>query len=424
MADINQVGILLLGVVLGWLTIFGVRRYRVHWGAFAGFMAVIFGVGLLTFLFKANLLGYYGIGIFIGFFANLIVRAVGVAIGGKAGEGLLEIAAFRSKVGQPATGDRIREVKEKFETFLLKKSNVVGVGVGKKIVRGQETGDLAVVVFVERKLPESQLKKKDVVPKTLDEVTTDVVQTGRLKALALSPGPPPGRTDRWRPAPGGVSVGHVRITAGTLGGVVRRGGERLILSNNHVLANGNDARPGDLILQPGPADSGTKGDALAALDRFEEIRFEDVRGVFALVRRLAKRIGIRLAPRRLGNFVDAATARPLRDELVADTILGLEWSRGRAEVETGATVRKSGRTTGVTEGRVLATGVTVQVDYNDRVATFEDQVVAGPMSQGGDSGSLVVDVQGRTVGLLFAGSETTTVFNRASRVADALGVEF
>jgi len=423
LADINQVGILLLGAVLGWLMIFGVRRYRVQWGAFAGFMAVIFGVGLLTFLFKADLLGYYGIGIFIGFFANLIVRAVGVAIGGKAGEGLLEIAAFRFKGGRPASGDRIREVKEKFEAFLLKRANVVGVGVGKKIVRGQETEDLAVVVFVERKLPESQLKKKDVIPKTLDEVTTDVVQTGRLKALALSPGTP-GRTDRWRPAPGGVSVGHVRITAGTLGGVVRRGGERLILSNNHVLANGNDARPGDLILQPGPADSGTRGDALAALDRFVEIRFEDARGVFAFLRRLAKRIGIRLAPRRRGNFVDAATARPLRGELVADTILGLEWSRGRAEVETGATVRKSGRTTGVTEGRVLATGATVQVDYSDRVATFEDQVVAGPMSQGGDSGSLVVDVQGRTVGLLFAGSETTTVFNRASRVADALGVEF
>jgi hypothetical protein len=420
---VNQVGILLLGAVLGWLVIFGVRRYRVQWGAFAGFMAVIFGVGLLTFLFKADLLGYYGIGIFIGFFANLIVRAVGVATGGKAGEGLLEIAAYRSKGGWPATGDRIREVKEKFETFLLKRANVVGVGVGKKIVRGQETEDLAVVVFVERKLPESQLKKKDVIPKTLDEVTTDVVQTGRLKALALSPGPP-GRTDRWRPAPGGVSVGHVRITAGTLGGVVRRGGERLILSNNHVLANSNDARPGDLVLQPGPADSGTRGDALAALDRFVEIRFEDTRGVFAFLRHLAKRIGIRLAPRRRGNFVDAATARPLRGELVADTILGLEWSRGHAEVEAGATVRKSGRTTGVTEGRVLATGVTVQVDYSDRVATFEDQVVAGPMSQGGDSGSLVVDVQGRTVGLLFAGSETTTAFNRASRVAEALGVEF
>lgn len=97
MVDVNQVGILLLGAVLGWLLIFAVRRYRVQWGAFASFMAVIFGVGLLMFLYKVDLLGFYGIGIFIGFFSNLVVRAIGVAVGGKAGEGLLEIAAFRKK---------------------------------------------------------------------------------------------------------------------------------------------------------------------------------------------------------------------------------------------------------------------------------------------------------------------------------------
>ena len=95
--DVNQVGILLLGAVLGWLVIFAVRRYRVQWGAFASFMTVILGVGLLTFLYKVDLLGFYGIGIFVGFFANLIVRAVGIAVGGKAGEGLLEIAAIKRK---------------------------------------------------------------------------------------------------------------------------------------------------------------------------------------------------------------------------------------------------------------------------------------------------------------------------------------
>src|SRR5438309_2051812 len=81
--DVNQVGILLLGAVLGWLVIFAVRRYRVQWGAFASFMAVIFGVGLLMFLYKVDLLGYYGIGIFIGFFSNLIVRVIGVGVGGR-----------------------------------------------------------------------------------------------------------------------------------------------------------------------------------------------------------------------------------------------------------------------------------------------------------------------------------------------------
>ena len=95
--DVNQVGILLLGAVLGWLVIFAVRRYRVQWGAFASFMAVIFGVGLLTFLYKTDLLGYYGIGIFIGFVSNMIVRVAGTTAGGKFGEGLLEISAFERK---------------------------------------------------------------------------------------------------------------------------------------------------------------------------------------------------------------------------------------------------------------------------------------------------------------------------------------
>ena len=49
------------------------------------------------FLYKVDLLGFYGIGIFIGFFSNLVVRVVGVAVGGKAGEGLLEIAAIKMK---------------------------------------------------------------------------------------------------------------------------------------------------------------------------------------------------------------------------------------------------------------------------------------------------------------------------------------
>ena len=96
-ADINQIGILLMAAVFGWLVIFAVRRNRVQWGAFATFIAVVFGVGMLTFLYKANLLAYYAIGVFIGFFSNLIVRAVGVAVGGKAGEGLLEISAYRPK---------------------------------------------------------------------------------------------------------------------------------------------------------------------------------------------------------------------------------------------------------------------------------------------------------------------------------------
>src|SRR2546428_7451149 len=80
------------------------------------------------------------------------------------------------------------------------------------------------------------------------------------------------RTDLWRPAPGGVSVGHVRITAGTLGGVVRVGGRRGVLSNNHVLANFGAARIGGPILQPRPAGSGARAHSIATLERVVGIR--------------------------------------------------------------------------------------------------------------------------------------------------------
>lgn len=99
MPDVNQIGVLLWGVVLGWLIMFAVQRYRVYWGAFATFIAAIAGTGFLGFLYAADLLGYYFIGIFIGFFGNLIVRSVGTAIGGKRGDALLKISVFAGRKG-------------------------------------------------------------------------------------------------------------------------------------------------------------------------------------------------------------------------------------------------------------------------------------------------------------------------------------
>src|SRR5712664_4342045 len=91
--DINQLGLVLMGTVLGWFLLFAVRRYKVQWGAFASFMAIVFGVSLMSFLYARDLLAYYGIGIFLGFVSNLVVRVAGTATGGKFGEGLLEISA-------------------------------------------------------------------------------------------------------------------------------------------------------------------------------------------------------------------------------------------------------------------------------------------------------------------------------------------
>ena len=49
--------------------------------------------------------------------------------------------------------------------------------------------------------------------------------------------------------------------------------------------------------------------------------------------------------------------------------------------------------------------------------------MAGAMSAGGDSGSAVLDMNKRVVGLLFAGSDSTTIMNPIQLVLDALQVQ-
>ncbi|MEW6230146.1 MAG: hypothetical protein AB1700_19020, partial [Bacillota bacterium] len=56
-------------------------------------------------------------------------------------------------------------------------------------------------------------------------------------------------------------------------------------------------------------------------------------------------------------------------------------------------------------------------------ATFRDQFLTGPMADGGDSGSLLVDGEMRAVGLLFAGSDKSTIYNRITNVLEALDVD-
>ncbi|MEE9593263.1 MAG: hypothetical protein V3W28_06765 [Thermoplasmata archaeon] len=95
--DVAEVGILLWGITLGWFLMFAIRRYKVHWGAFGTFMSVIMGSTIVKFLYAEQLLPWYGIGLFVGLFGNLFARFAGTVIGGRAGEGLLEVSAFSVK---------------------------------------------------------------------------------------------------------------------------------------------------------------------------------------------------------------------------------------------------------------------------------------------------------------------------------------
>jgi hypothetical protein len=326
------------------------------------------------------------------------------------------------------------QAKEAHKAEIMAKPNVVGVGVGYKVRGGREAQELSVITLVERKISKDGLDPGALVPRSVNGVTTDVIEVGELRALQTP-------RDRWRPAPGGVSIGHYRISAGTLGVIVRdrATGVRLILSNNHVLANSNDAQPGDAILQLGGADGGkVDGDAIAVLERFVPILFNSEGGqcnvaagyahlgnVIAAILGSSHRVEpIHVNPQAT-NLVDAAVARPINDDDVLDGILVIGGIEGTRPGELGMPIRKSGRTTGFTTGEIVAIGATVNVNFGTgRIATFEGQFIAGPMSQGGDSGSLVVAGDSpHAVGLLFAGSPQTTIFSPIQPVLDLLEVE-
>ncbi len=344
------------------------------------------------------------------------------------------------------------QVQSAVENSLIERSNVVGVAVGFKDDKTADSGELAVVVLVERKLPLTALAASDVIPKRVDGVRTDVVEVGYLRAYQSPRG-------RFRPViPAGVSIGHFQITAGTLGALVtdRVTGERLILSNNHVLANSNNAQIGDPILQPGPTDGGQNpADIVARLERFVRLRFVgDVDdgplpptppgegGCLLAVANVANALGklfgsqVQLAPaakpqakpavvaqQDIANLVDAAVARPLNPAQFSGDILGIGTVNGTKPPALGLRVRKSGRTTGYTEGRITLLNATVNIAYGARTARFSGQIITEPMSQGGDSGSLIVDAaENRAVGLLFAGSTQATIFNPITAVLDALQV--
>jgi hypothetical protein len=317
----------------------------------------------------------------------------------------------------------IAEVCDKDADAFFEKPNVVGVGTGHKIKEDKDTGKPCIMVFVSQKLDREELKSQDVVKKEHSGHETDVVETGEIFA---GDGPAADNEEvvvqeeigvetlrqRVRPAMGGFSVGHYKITAGTIAtcvydmkaapGIPPR---YYILSNNHVLANSNNARIGDPILQPGPYDGGRlPRDVIARLARFVPIRFKTPNSTPI-------------------NYVDAALAEGPFHNLDRQIYWIGYVKQVNSRPKVGDMVEKTGRTTNFTTGKILALNATVDVHYGgSRIARFARQIVTTNMSAGGDSGSLVCDIAEGAVGLLFAGSSRVTIVNNILAVQRFLGI--
>ena len=315
------------------------------------------------------------------------------------------------------------------------RGNVVGFGLGVKWSNGQPTGEAAVVVFVTQKLPATSLRSADVIPPQMDDGTpTDVLAVGHPMAQQVNPGRPANEgiatgqhslTRRMRPCPAGFSIGNVAITAGTLSSVVYDflpgatidppgpgiGVPRqfYVLSNNHVLAASNAAPLGSAIVQPGPFDGGVDPqDRIATLSRFVPIQFAPP-----------------VPLNQQQNVVDCAIGAAQFQDATREIYFNgapRGWRRS-ANVAVGDLVRKTGRTTNTTIGRVIGVDATIDVNYGVGVARFQRQILTTNMSAGGDSGSLVTTLDNIAVGLLFAGSAQVTILNYFEAVRAMLRVE-
>ncbi|MEU1890209.1 DNA/RNA non-specific endonuclease [Streptomyces pristinaespiralis] len=261
----------------------------------------------------------------------------------------------------------------------LSDPNVSSIGIGYKEKNGKRGKELALQFTVDKKVrPEGldELRTAEI-PATIDiggvPVPTDVVQrTYKPHFLVVAEGETPQRQKRVDPVRPGVSVGNIKVTAGTFGCIAfdRNDGSPCVLSNWHVL-NGRKGELGDVVVQPGTAD-----DSRVAMNRLG-----------------------RLKRAHLGRVGDCAVSTVTDREFTRD-ILDLDVTPAKlGEPQIDDKVVKSGRTTGVTHGLVRRPFALVGINYGGSVGMREIECFEiGPdprhpadgdeISLTGDSGSV------------------------------------
>jgi hypothetical protein len=304
--------------------------------------------------------------------------------------------------------------KDKYAGQLLAKEGVVGTAVGLG-----STGTAVIRVYLTR-------AGAAAVAKSLDGVAVETQVTGELRAILPTAKPGGGGetdpTKRFtRPVPIGVSAGNLNdlvylrnfCTTGTLGARLKGSNNQYYaLSNNHVFAVENQAQLGDPIIQPGMADNGcrsTAADQIGTLANYVPLNFS----------------------RTATNVVDAAAAAVTTQTVGSSTPVNGYGTPSSSIVAAALNlaVQKYGRTTVLTHGTVTGLDATVKIRYDKgNSALFVHQIVitgnnGSAFSDSGDSGSLIVtdNPTANPVGLLFAGSTSTTIANPIGDVLTQLG---
>ncbi|KJK52804.1 hypothetical protein UK23_02225 [Lentzea aerocolonigenes] len=310
----------------------------------------------------------------------------------------------------------IRPIKRMVEDEFLTRPGVIGVDIGEKYTAGRPTGKAAIVVYVCAKGPQHPQQ----IPAEVGGVPTDVVAESIVlhrARITRASDEQPVVAERHPILRGGIGIGPARsfrvvppevekageyVIAGTLGAfVITRTDPRKVLglTTFHVGCVDDSWAVGDEFVHPSRVDGGVPGaDEIAVLDR-------------AALAGSVSAAGLKMG------------ARPFRAEVVDVGAI-----TGAAQATIGSTVRKRGRTTGLTYGVIVSTDATLRLDFGDGIGvrTLRDQIrvhSSERFGDHGDSGAVLVDADNRVVGLYVAGSGSTGFANPIEPVLRQLDVE-
>ncbi|MEA2624915.1 MAG: hypothetical protein QOD06_960 [Candidatus Binatota bacterium] len=327
-----------------------------------------------------------------------------------AGSASPERGAAAAAVARVAAMAAAMETQTFHERDLLATPGVVAVGLGD----GRAGGELELHVY----RTDGDRALSDGLPALVGGLPVRVFRTNAFRALDG----PPGFSHRQSfalPVPMGVSTGNNNgCSAGTLGFRVVRISDGVpgYVTAAHIASAGtsqfcpNAAKVGEPQFQPGLLD----GSCAAGSPP---------------IGRLGRTTRVAMST-DASNRVDASFVKSRRswvDKYILD--IG-DPSPAIASPIIGETVQKSGRTTGLTQGTVVSTNVTLLVGYGVcGVAKFLRQIIVAGTAfvQPGDSGAALLSLRKdrsgryRPIGLIFAGSDQFAAANPIRDVMAALG---
>ena len=358
----------------------------------------------------------YAIGLFVFILTLSLIHWIGNSGFLRPGVGEAKVTQGSAVFGEePVVFERanpaiqaVMAVQNRHTDVLMAESGIVGTATGLS-----KDGRPAILVFAKNAV------EPGVIPRSLEGTPVVVKVTGEIVAMPRKPKPDKPTRDRVdptarfeRPVPIGVSTGNEgECSAGTIGARVKDdSGNVYALSNNHVYALENNAATDSNVHQPGLYDTNCVSSSenfIGTLCDFVSIDFNGQ-----------------------DNTIDAAIALSWTSKLGNSTPPDGYGTPKSTTVEAAINqrVKKYGRTTSQTIGKVTGINATIAVSYDSGIARFVNQIIIAPasFSAGGDSGSLVVVQKGedarKPIGLLFAGSQLITVANPIGDVLSTFDV--